>query len=72
MGLTLYAMFRSAPEAESVVEVAERVSELRVRTIGFLVPFWLSVATFTWILISQIRLHDRITASEMSAHRGKA
>jgi uncharacterized membrane protein YhaH (DUF805 family) len=70
--LTLYAMFRYAPEVESVTEVAERASELRVRTLGFLAPFWLLVVTLTWILISRIRLHDRVTASEMSAHRGKA
>ncbi len=59
-------------EVESVAEVADRASELRMRTLGFLVPFWLSVVTLTWILVSQIRLHDRITASEMSTHRGKA
>jgi len=72
VALTCYSMFGSAPEVESVTEVADRASELRVRTLGFLVPFWLSVVTLTWILVSQIRLHDRITASEMSAHRGKA
>jgi len=70
--LTLYAMFRSAPEVESATDVASLTSELRVRTLGFLVPFWLSVVTFTWILISQIRLHDRITASGLSTALGKA
>ena len=72
VAMTLYAMFGSAPTVESVSEVADQASELRMRTLGFLAPFWLSVVTLTWILISQIRLHDRITASEMSAHRGKA
>jgi cytochrome b6 len=72
VALTLYAMLGSAPEVESVTEVANSASESRVRTLGFLVPFWLSVVTFTWILVSQIRLHDRITASGMPTHRGKA
>ena len=72
VALTLYAMFRSAPEVESVTDVANLTSELRVRALGFLVPFWLSVVTFTWILISQIRLHDRITASGLSTPLGKA
>jgi cytochrome b6 len=70
--LTFYAMFRSAPEVESVTDLAGVTSELRVRALGFLVPFWLSVVTFTWILISQIRLHDRITASGLSTPLGKA
>ena len=70
--LTLYAMFRSAPEVESLADVASLTSEMRVRTLGFLAPFWLSVVTFTWILVSQIRLHDRITASGLSTHRSKA
>ncbi|MBL7187843.1 MAG: cytochrome bc complex cytochrome b subunit [Phycisphaerae bacterium] len=70
--LTLYAMFRSAPEVESVTDVASRASDLRVRTLGFLVPFWLSVVALTWILFSQIRLHDRITASGLSTPLGKA
>ncbi len=72
VALTLYAMFSSTPGVESATDVAGRTSELRVRTLGFLVPFWLSVATLTWILISQIRLHDRITASGMSTNVGKA
>ena len=70
--LTFYAMFRSAPEVESEADVAGLTSELRVRALGFLVPFWLSVVTFTWILVSQIRLHDRITASRLSTPLGKA
>ena len=72
VALTLYSMFGSAPEVKSVTEVTDRASELRVRTLGFLAPFWLSVIALTWILVSQIRLHDRITASEMSTHRSKA
>lgn len=72
VALTLYAMFRSTPTVESVTEVADRTSELRVRMLGFLIPFWLSVAALTWILVSQIRLHDRITAAGMSTHLGKA
>lgn len=72
VALTLYAMFRSTPTIESVTEVADRTSELRVRMLGFLIPFWLSVAALTWILVSQIRLHDRITAAGMSTHLGKA
>jgi len=71
VALTLYAMFRSTPEVESVADVASRASELRVRTLGFLAPFWLSAVTLTWILISQIHLYDRITASGMSTHLGK-
>jgi cytochrome b6 len=70
--LTLYAMFRSAPEVGSVADVASVTSELRVKTLGFLVPFWSLVLALTWILISQIRLHDRITASGLPAPRGKA
>ena len=70
--MTLCSMFGSAPEVESVTEVASLTSELRVRTLGFLVPFWLSVVAFTWILVSQIRLHDRITASGLSTPLGKA
>lgn len=72
VALTLYAMFRSTPTVESVTEVADRTSELRVRMLGFLIPFWLSVAALTWILVSQIRLHDRITTAGMSTHLGKA
>lgn len=72
LALTLYAMFRSAPKVESVTEVAERTCELRVRTVGFLAPFWLSAVTLTWILISEIRLHDRATASGLPTHRKKA
>jgi cytochrome b6 len=72
VALTLYAVFRSAPEVESVTEVAKRASELRVRTLGFLAPFWLLVVTLTWILISRIRLHDRVTASGIPTHRDKA
>ena len=41
--LTLYAMFRSAPEVESAADVTSVTSGLRVRALGFLVPFWLSV-----------------------------
>ena len=72
VALTFYAMLRSTPGVESVTDVADRTSELRIRTLGFLVPFWLSVVTLTWILTSQIRLHDRITASGMSTLLGKA
>jgi len=70
--LTFYAMFRSSPKIETVNEVAERICELRVRTLGFLMPFWLVVVTLTWVLISQIRLHDRITASGMPKDHDKA
>jgi len=66
VGLTLYAMFRSTPGAESVTDVAERISEHRIRALGFLVPFWLSVITLSWILRAQIHLQDRITASGRS------
>jgi len=62
--LTFYAMFRSSPKIETV--------ELRVRTLGFLMPFWLVVVTLTWVLMSQIRLHDRITASGMLKDHDKA
>lgn len=72
VALTLYAMSSSAPPVESVTDVAVRTSELRVRTLGFLAPFWLSVVALTWILISQIRLHDRITASGLSTNLGRA
>ncbi len=72
IALTLYAMSSSTPPVESVTDVAGRVSELRIRALGFLVPFWMSVVALTWILISQIRLHDRITASGLSTHLGKA
>lgn len=70
VGLTLYTMFKSQPEIESVADVADRIPELRIRVLGFLGPFWLAVSTFTWILISQIRLHDRITTSNRSSHKG--
>jgi len=70
--LTLYAMFRSAPEVESAAEVAQSISGLRVRTLGFLAPFWLLVVTSTWILLSQIRLHDRMTISGMPTRCDKA
>ncbi len=63
--LTLYAMFRSAPEIEPLTDVTERFCELRLRTIGFLVPFWSAVVALTWILMSQIQLHDRVTACGM-------
>jgi cytochrome b6 len=72
VALTLYAMSGSTPAVESVADMAGRTSELRVRALGFLAPFWLSVVTLTWLLISQIRLHDRITASGLSTHLGKA
>jgi len=65
--MTVYAMFRSAPGTEAIPEVDVQVSGLRVRALGFLLPFCLSVVTLTWILIAQIRLHDRVTASGMSA-----
>jgi len=68
VGLTLYAMLKSAPDAELATDVAGRISELRTRALGFLAPFWFSVLTLTWLLNSQIRLHDRITASNMSTH----
>lgn len=71
IALTLYAMFRSTPEVESVAEVAERTSELRVRTLGFLAPFWFMVVTLTWILLSQIHLHDRIASSKMPTRSDK-
>jgi len=70
--LTFYSVFRSAAEVEPMVEVAQRACELRVRTLGFLVPFWLSVVALTWIFTSQIHLHDRITATGMRAHHDKA
>ncbi len=70
--LTLYAMLSAKPAIEPVTDVAGRTSELRIRSLGFLAPFWLSVVALTWILISQIHLHDRITASGMPTHRGKA
>jgi len=72
VAMTLYAMLRSTPGAESVTEVSTRISELRVRAPGFLVPFGLSVLTLTWILVAQIRLHDRITSSGMCADSSKA
>ena len=72
VAMTLYAMLRSAPAAESVTDVGIRTAELRVRALGFLVPFCLSVVTLTWILIAQIRLHDRITSSGMSIPSSKA
>ncbi len=72
VALTLYGMFRSAPEVEPVADVTELLSRLRVRTFGFLVPFWLSVVTLSWVLWSQIRLHDRVTASGMPRHPDKA
>jgi quinol-cytochrome oxidoreductase complex cytochrome b subunit len=68
VGLTLYAMLKSAPNAELAADVAGRIHELRTRALGFLAPFWLSVLTLTWLLNSQIHLHDRITASNMSTH----
>ncbi len=71
VALTFYALFRSVPEVEPIAEVAERTWELRVRTLGFLAPFWLSVAALTWIFVSQIRLHDRITTSGMPKHHSK-
>lgn len=64
VGLTLYAMFRSTPATESVPDVAARIAEHRVRALGCLLPFWLSVVTLSWILFAQIRLHDRITISK--------
>lgn len=70
--LTLYAMLGSQPSVEPVAEVTTRTSELRIRTLGFLGPFWFSVAALTWSIISQIRLHDRITTSGMPTHQGKA
>lgn len=69
--LTFYAMFRSAPEVEPLSEVAQSICELRVRSLGFLVSFWLSVVALTWILISQIRLHDRFTASGILSYHNK-
>jgi len=72
VGLTLYAMLRSAPGTEPVPDLGVRLSELRMRVLGFLVPFWLSVLTLTWVLMAQIRLHDQITASGMSTHIEKA
>ena len=68
--MTIYAMFRSAPgtESESLTEVATQISELRIRALGFLLPFCLSVLALTWVLLAQIQLHDRVTASGMSAH----
>ncbi len=70
VGLTLYVMLKSAPDAEFVADVADRLPGLRVRALGFLVPFWLSVSVLTWVLMSQIHLHDRITTSHMSPHIG--
>jgi quinol-cytochrome oxidoreductase complex cytochrome b subunit len=70
--LTFYAVFRSAPEVKPMAEVAQRACELRVRTLGFLVPFWLSIVALTWIIASQIHLHDRITAAGLPAHHDKA
>jgi quinol-cytochrome oxidoreductase complex cytochrome b subunit len=67
--MTIYAMFRSAPgtESESVAEVTTQISGLRIRALGFLLPFCLSILALTWVLLAQIQLHDRITASSMSA-----
>ena len=72
VALTVNAMLRSTPGTESVPDLGPRISELRMRVLGFLVPFWLSVLTLTWILMAQIRLHDRITASGMSNPMEKA
>lgn len=70
LGLTLYALLKSPPETDSVTEVVTRVSEYRIRTLGWLVPFWLFMATFTWILVAQTRLHDRMTASKLARQTG--
>ena len=67
VALTLYAMFSSKPGVEPVADVVGRTSELRIRSSGFLIPFWMSVVALTWILLSQIHLRDWITASGMSA-----
>ena len=60
------------PQVERVVvgrsigEVRIReVDAQRVRVLGYLVPFWSLVITLTWIMISQIRLYDRITAARV-------
>lgn len=72
VALTIYAMLRSTPGGESAPEPSLRMSELRMRVLGFLVPFWLSVLTLSWVLLAQIRLHDRITASGMSSPMERA
>jgi cytochrome b6 len=66
VGLTVYAMLRPVPGTEAVPELGLRLSELRVRALGFLVLLWLSVLTLSWVLIAQIQVHDRITAARMS------
>ena len=72
VGLTFYAVFRSAPEIEPMAEVTQRACELRIRTLGFLAPFWLSVAAMTWILVSRIRLQDLLIVTGMPIPHDKA
>ncbi len=70
--MTFYAMLRTAPGAESIPDTGARTAELHIRALGFLVPFCMSVLTLSWILVAQIRLHDRITSSGMAAASSKA
>jgi quinol-cytochrome oxidoreductase complex cytochrome b subunit len=71
VGLTFYAMFKSTPGVEAVNEVADQTSEHRIRTLGFLVPFALSAATLSWLLVAQIRVHNWISASQGSRPIGR-
>ncbi len=61
--LTVYALLKSTPNTEAMAEVADHLEGQRLRALGFLLPFWSLVVTFTWIMTRQIRLYDRITAS---------
>ena len=63
--LTLIAISRPDPQIDAAAGVAERVADFRIRTVGYLAPFWLSVVAVTWFLGSSIRLRDRITAFKM-------
>ena len=63
--LTLFAIIQPEPQIKMAAGVAQRVADFRTRTVGYLVPFWLSVAAVTWFLGSSIRLRDRITAFRM-------
>ncbi len=71
VGLTLSVMLKSPPDTEFVAEVADRLPGLRIRALGCLVPFWLSVGALTWVLMAQIHLHDRVTTSHMSTRMGR-
>jgi quinol-cytochrome oxidoreductase complex cytochrome b subunit len=64
MALTVYALLRSTPNTEAIADVGDHLAAQRLRALGFLLPFWSLVVTSTWIMIRQIRLYDRITASK--------